>query len=100
MIKARMGRTIMIFLPKTKKIASTTFAAKAKGIIKGSSPIYEKFSGDRYIDRKSTRLNSSHVKISYAVFCLQKKNTTVRSYHRHWRWHQFMLLLSATVECS
>src|SRR5690606_39670222 len=30
-------------------------------------------------DRKSTRLNSSHVKISYAVFCLKKKKTyTVR----------------------
>src|SRR5690606_27806872 len=29
--------------------------------------------GDRYLDRKSTRLNSSHVKISYAVFCLKKK---------------------------
>src|SRR5690606_41928722 len=27
-----------------------------------------------YQDRKSTRLNSSHVKISYAVFCLKKKN--------------------------
>src|SRR5690606_40754625 len=27
------------------------------------------------IDRKSTRLNSSHVKISYAVFCLKKKRT-------------------------
>src|SRR5690606_39801484 len=27
------------------------------------------------VDRKSTRLNSSHVKISYAVFCLKKKNT-------------------------
>src|SRR5438067_10784042 len=26
-------------------------------------------------DRKSTRLNSSHVSISYAVFCLKKKNT-------------------------
>src|SRR5690606_40709125 len=26
------------------------------------------------VDRKSTRLNSSHVKISYAVFCLKKKN--------------------------
>src|SRR5690606_41439158 len=26
-------------------------------------------------DRKSTRLNSSHVKISYAVFCLKKKTT-------------------------
>src|SRR5690606_12729660 len=29
--------------------------------------------GGRNIDRKSTRLNSSHVKISYAVFCLKKK---------------------------
>src|SRR5690606_40205590 len=27
------------------------------------------------VDRKSTRLNSSHVKISYAVFCLKKKST-------------------------
>src|SRR5690606_41986106 len=27
-------------------------------------------------DRKSTRLNSSHVKISYAVFCLKKKKRT------------------------
>src|SRR5436309_3932634 len=32
---------------------------------------------DRPLDRKSTRLNSSHVKISYAVFCLKKKNTGV-----------------------
>src|SRR3712207_7745339 len=28
------------------------------------------------IDRKSTRLNSSHANISYAVFCLNKKHTT------------------------
>src|SRR5690606_41141861 len=28
----------------------------------------------RQVDRKSTRLNSSHVKISYAVYCLKKKN--------------------------
>src|SRR3989442_12621726 len=27
----------------------------------------------RHVDRKSTRLNSSHVRISYAVFCLKKK---------------------------
>src|SRR5690606_40677283 len=34
---------------------------------------------DAFTDRKSTRLNSSHVKISYAVFCLKKKKqqTTV-----------------------
>src|SRR2546430_8984589 len=29
-------------------------------------------------DRKSTRLNSSHSQISYAVFCLKKKKTLVR----------------------
>src|SRR5690606_41938580 len=32
--------------------------------------------GSTGIDRKSTRLNSSHVKISYAVFCLKKKKQT------------------------
>src|SRR5207249_10614055 len=30
-------------------------------------------SSDHFRDRKSTRLNSSHVSISYAVFCLKKK---------------------------
>src|SRR5439155_3248268 len=32
---------------------------------------------DQGVDRKSTRLNSSHVAISYAVFCLKKKNKNV-----------------------
>src|SRR5256886_13431948 len=31
-----------------------------------------------YLDRKSTRLNSSHSQISYAVFCLKKKNRQPR----------------------
>src|SRR2546430_13651840 len=36
------------------------------------------------IDRKSTRLNSSHSQISYAVFCLKKKkNTTVTTHLSH-----------------
>src|SRR3712207_6918543 len=30
-----------------------------------------------FLDRKSTRLNSSHANISYAVFCLKKKHTTL-----------------------
>src|SRR5437660_9179040 len=34
---------------------------------------YEKALKDHHKDRKSTRLNSSHVAISYAVFCLKKK---------------------------
>src|SRR3989442_6835712 len=35
--------------------------------------------GSEDLDRKSTRLNSSHVRISYAVFCLKKKH---KSLHR------------------
>src|SRR3712207_7773002 len=34
----------------------------------------EAVDGEQAIDRKSTRLNSSHANISYAVFCLKKKN--------------------------
>src|SRR2546422_8602221 len=36
--------------------------------------------GDRTGDRKSTRLNSSHGYISYAVFCLKKKKTGTRAH--------------------
>src|SRR5258705_7663882 len=38
---------------------------------------YQRTSGDR----KSTRLNSSHLGISYAVFCLKKKKTHARTIH-------------------
>src|SRR2546429_2175631 len=41
-----------------------------------------RLSGD-YGDRKSTRLNSSHGYISYAVFCLKKKKTTSPQ-HAEW----------------
>src|SRR3712207_7924830 len=34
--------------------------------------------GETPEDRKSTRLNSSHANISYAVFCLRKHRTTIR----------------------
>src|SRR5437899_6137780 len=36
-------------------------------------------------DRKSTRLNSSHLGISYAVFCLKKKNKGDQHNHEHGR---------------
>src|SRR3712207_7230981 len=38
-------------------------------------------------DRKSTRLNSSHANISYAVFCLKKKKVTVLTYSNNFRQH-------------
>src|SRR3712207_8690520 len=43
----------------------------------GRPPRDRDLHGDRHpgrVDRKSTRLNSSHANISYAVFCLKKKN--------------------------
>src|SRR5204862_8026764 len=39
-------------------------------------------SGAECEDRKSTRLNSSHVEISYAVFCLKKKKQTSHTYFK------------------
>src|SRR2546430_6923018 len=39
----------------------------------GHEPSYAQIA--RHLDRKSTRLNSSHSQISYAVFCLKKKKT-------------------------
>src|SRR2546426_9316253 len=43
-------------------------------------PVATSFAGG---DRKSTRLNSSHLVISYAVFCLKKKKLTMISCSRH-----------------
>src|SRR5690554_7071377 len=37
------------------------------------------------LDRKSTRLNSSHVRISYAVFCLKKKKKKNKNMNRKMR---------------
>src|SRR5699024_3011789 len=56
-----------------------------ESMLTGESIPIEKNVGDQVIgatmnkngDRKSTRLNSSHVSISYAVFCLKKKNTDI-----------------------
>src|SRR5256884_6008865 len=47
----------------------------AVGILEKDAGAGRFFSGEK-LDRKSTRLNSSHGYISYAVFCLKKKKTT------------------------
>src|SRR2546422_1854191 len=49
-------------------------------IDKGLRELFDEISPIKdFTDRKSTRLNSSHGYISYAVFCLKKKNTTEAS---------------------
>src|SRR5690606_40301890 len=51
---------------------------KSKLFVKSKSAVMG-IRGTDFIDRKSTRLNSSHVKISYAVFCLKKKTKQATS---------------------
>src|SRR5438445_6938796 len=41
-------------------------------------------------DRKSTRLNSSHANISYAVFCLKKKKKTKKANTQRTKKHRFL----------
>src|SRR5690625_5559797 len=58
--------------------ASFSIVAREQGVLAGRACAQLTFARvDRNIeqDRKSTRLNSSHVAISYAVFCLKKKTT-------------------------
>src|SRR5207253_8580352 len=56
--------------------ASTYLSSRANVEVKKSLPTFRLLStiNEHLEDRKSTRLNSSHVAISYAVFCLKKKN--------------------------
>src|SRR5438034_2792906 len=46
--------------------------ARVEPAVVGAAPLL-RAPDDNHVDRKSTRLNSSHTVISYAVFCLKKK---------------------------
>src|SRR5438094_5643306 len=67
------GRTgeLMVNHPDIDKIAFTGSTEVGRIIRKATAGSGKRLS----LDRKSTRLNSSHRTISYAVFCLKKKNT-------------------------
>src|SRR5207302_11389024 len=78
-IFAAAGKTVAVGPPTVEK-AKAALAATEKALAAAKAeaekaeqaathPDDPKFA----LDRKSTRLNSSHVKISYAVFCLKKK---------------------------
>src|SRR5690349_23352540 len=66
-------------------ISSTSFFPPPSGLAMPSSRSRSpSFAGDlEREDRKSTRLNSSHVEISYAVFCLKKKNKKLKTDNQH-----------------
>src|SRR5438034_7089698 len=55
-------------LPSVVKVGADDYVPRSLGV-----PLAPIWNARRDIDRKSTRLNSSHTVISYAVFCLKKK---------------------------
>src|SRR5215813_13633849 len=59
-----------VMLPNTTKAEMLAFWEKGwQSVFEAIEPL----TPEHLMDRKSTRLNSSHVRISYAVFCLKKK---------------------------
>src|SRR5690349_22274567 len=81
-IKQKYGNKIswadlMVF---AGNVAYESMGFKTFGFGFGREDIWE----PEEIDRKSTRLNSSHVEISYAVFCLKKKNLPTDLIDRLW----------------
>src|SRR5204862_6088696 len=73
----RLPATVAAWARAWRRFASATaisvFAASAMSTRRSSPTL------PNWVDRKSTRLNSSHVEISYAVFCLKKKKTKSKS---------------------
>src|SRR2546430_2245779 len=57
------------------RLAAIQAAKRTAGLIPLAHPLALSRVAVDFSDRKSTRLNSSHSQISYAVFCLKKKNT-------------------------
>src|SRR5205814_7843198 len=70
--------TLFRSLPEGFRVADRerAGASRAAGSRHVGAPVHrDRLAGDEArLDRKSTRLNSSHLGISYAVFCLKKKN--------------------------
>src|SRR5258708_31862757 len=64
--------------PYTTLFRSVRHAKQNLGEWRDAAEVTQCHPRAKQIDRKSTRLNSSHQIISYAVFCLKKKNKTVK----------------------
>src|SRR5438034_5514749 len=61
--------------PRSTLFPYTTLfrSPRIRGGPRVGAPVRRCYARDLFLDRKSTRLNSSHTVISYAVFCLKKK---------------------------
>src|SRR5436309_13798386 len=66
----RSGHAFSTFVPHTVRATETKSCTDCHVSARNDNNAWM---AQDFVDRKSTRLNSSHVKISYAVFCLKKK---------------------------
>src|SRR5207249_5998791 len=72
-----LGEIVLLLSPDYRSIGLGSLLANELFSIArelGLRKIVARMASEQQGDRKSTRLNSSHVSISYAVFCLKKKN--------------------------
>src|SRR2546421_5685317 len=75
--RARISRSTRSAIMRSRSESSNRFMASvASRIDRGHESV-------RALDRKSTRLNSSHDQISYAVFCLKKKKEYTKDSDLH-----------------
>src|SRR2546430_7999193 len=79
MIRRPPRSTLFPYTTLFRSRSGAEFAAQQPGADPGAV-VFDALQAARARDRKSTRLNSSHSQISYAVFCLKKKKQPVRHY--------------------
>src|SRR2546426_5620888 len=60
-----------------QECVATNFVSSVGPFVTRFEEQFAAYVGSLLLDRKSTRLNSSHLVISYAVFCLKKKKTSL-----------------------
>src|SRR3712207_8953759 len=85
----RSAVAVMVCEPTGTVIGAAHTSSVALGgtvsVIGASGGVRLSWSTVKVKDRKSTRLNSSHANISYAVFCLKKKTKTDGMHRVEWR---------------
>src|SRR5690606_40366389 len=81
--RAKALRRQLLFYSGCPRCRSHHVASFSKGVDRSTLRVEFNMPLCHYLDRKSTRLNSSHVKNSYAVFCKKKKKRTAEYvFHR------------------
>src|SRR2546430_5582672 len=75
-IRIRIARSLFSLTYRPPPSGVVPSSVRSEGAASPRSPSRASTGSAECQDRKSTRLNSSHSQISYAVFCLKKKKTT------------------------